>query len=92
MNPMMLFGNVIAQKVNEILPSGVVLVTLMVSVVVSICINIYTAIKKFKTETKIINQRKIKVKPFEPKEEIGLKETKNSVGKKQVIYYKYIKC
>ena len=56
LNPSIILSTVIAQTVNEFIPPGVVLISLMFFVIVSIIINIINGIKKFKQETKMLNE------------------------------------
>lgn len=57
LNPSIILSTVIAQTVNEFIPPGVVLLSLMFFVVVSISINIYTGVKKFRNETKTLKEK-----------------------------------
>jgi hypothetical protein len=50
----------VAQTVNEFIPPGVVLISLMFFVVVSISINIYNGIKKYRMETELFKKLKLK--------------------------------
>jgi len=56
LNPSIILSTVVAQTVNEFIPPGVVLISLMFFVIVSIIINIINGIKKFKQETKMLNE------------------------------------
>lgn len=60
LNPTIILSTVLAQTVNEFIPAGVVLISLMFFVIVSISINIYNGIKKFRLETKMIEEQKLK--------------------------------
>lgn len=52
----MVFANVIGSIVNDILPSGIIMVLLTVLIFVGILINIYNAVKTYKNETKKIEE------------------------------------
>ena len=58
LNPTIILSTVIAQTVNEFIPPGVVLVSLMFFVIVSIIINIINGIKKYKQETDLFKKLK----------------------------------
>lgn len=60
LNPSIILSTVIAQTVNEFIPPGAVLISLMFFVVVSIAINVVNVIKKFKLETKMLEEKKKK--------------------------------
>ncbi|MEL6706604.1 MAG: hypothetical protein AAFP15_20240, partial [Bacteroidota bacterium] len=55
-NPAMVFANVIGSIINDILPSGVIMVLLTVLIFLGILINIYNAVKTYKKETKKIEE------------------------------------
>ena len=57
LNPSIILSSVVAQTVNEFIPPGVVLVSLMFFVVISIAINIFNGIKKYKMETELFKKR-----------------------------------
>jgi hypothetical protein len=58
LNPSIILSTVVAQTVNEFIPPGVVLISLMFFVVVSILINIYNGIKKYRLETQLLEKLK----------------------------------
>lgn len=58
LNPTIILSTVLAQTVNEFIPPGAVLISLMFFVLVSISLNIRNGIKKFKNETKMMEEQK----------------------------------
>lgn len=56
----MVFANVFGSIINDILPSGVILTILMILIFIGILINIYNAVKRYKSETIKINAEKNK--------------------------------
>lgn len=60
LNPSIILSTVVAQTVNEFIPPGVVLISLMFFVVVSITINVFNGVKKYKMETKMLKEKKLK--------------------------------
>lgn len=57
-NPVMVYANIIGSILNDILPSGVILSLLMILLFVGLLINIFNAIKRFRAETKAIEEEK----------------------------------
>lgn len=47
----MVFANVFGSIINDLLPSGVILTVLMILIFLGILINIYNAVKRYKSET-----------------------------------------
>ena len=56
LNPTIILSTVLAQTVNEFIPPGAVLISLMFFVLVSIGINVRNGIKKYRNETKAMEE------------------------------------
>ena len=62
LNPSIILANLVASFINEILPSGVILVGLMMAIILAICLNLRDGIRKYRKETKINKFEKSKSK------------------------------
>ena len=75
---MILFGSVIAQLINEIIPAGALMIIMILSMVVSLIMNLITGIKRFRAESKQIRlekqekEQKFKIHAFQSSEKILL--------------------
>ena len=65
LNPSIILSTVMAQTVNEFIPSGVVLILLMFFVIISISLNVYIGVKRYRYETKMIKRERLQQNDIE---------------------------
>ena len=75
MNPTMIFANLLGQMVNDILPSGVVLISLGVFVVAGIVVNVVHCVKKYQAESKqfALEKKQKELEKAQKGEELSIK-------------------
>lgn len=91
MNPTMIFANLLGQIINEILPSGIVLISLGLFVVSGIIINVFHCVKKFKAESKLFKEEKKLKKEKENFVKLSQKSVKDNKIEENVHVFENIK-